>query len=244
MAASHPQLRRSRTRRGAAATGAILALAMTPLVAAAPARARTFRFRVVKATHSSTASGHETTPMFHGSASSSWHLVAATRKATNVVTVGVSPIGVAGSGRMNLTGVYKEDATLDDQHCSLVAPTGSRKYGLVSPGPDQLTIGGNGRKLTAMIGGLGGAMMATGLGNPYFGGPCEDGQLGDPDNAQDRARTGHISYAALTRRRRVVIHVAGGYDVGKATAHWDTRIVLQRIGRHRRHAHHRSAAAG
>jgi hypothetical protein len=243
MAASNPH-RHLRSSRRAAAAGAAVACAGALLAIAPAAHARVLRFRVVKATHASAASGQDTSPQFQGSASVSWHLAPATRKAPNIVTIGASPIGVSGSGRMNLTGVYKEDATLEGNHCSLVAPTGSRKYGLVSPGPDQLTIGGNGRTLTAMIGGLGGAMMATGLGNPYFGGPCEDGQLGDPDNAQDRARTGHISYAALTRRRRVVIHVAGGYDVGKATAHWDTRIVLQRIGRHRRHAHHRSAAAG
>src|SRR2546423_400058 len=112
-----------------------LALALVP-AAGGSQTAKTCRFRVVSVTHHSSSQKTESAPYYTGSSTSTWHLVAATRKAPNRISITTGSF-YSGGGTINVKGTFT--ATADSQfgghpnHCQLSASTGSTPYPAVAP---------------------------------------------------------------------------------------------------------------
>jgi hypothetical protein len=111
------------------------------LIVVPQAAAFTSTYRVVAVTHSSSARTNDP-PYYTGSSTSTWKLAPPTKKAPNLLEVSVNGPIALGIGTVNVRGVFKAQAKSNRPgNCSLTAPTGSKKYPLVAPGPFQLSVG-------------------------------------------------------------------------------------------------------
>lgn len=230
--------RMSMTGDAALVTKRVLALACLAfaLLAVAPAGAGTsvaqkaYRYRVIAATHTSSVQKSDL-PFFTGSSTSTWHLAPATARAPNVValTLRGRPYPITqGLGTVNITGIYTFDATDRKYgHCQISAPTGSKDYPAVAPGPFVLAIAQDpdapSRAIVAM--GLGFDVQAT-LGPPY--GSCATSLTGEPD--ADTTSLKSIPKSSLGRPL-VTVKFAGHTNSNGIDYTWSTTIKLKLIKR-------------
>src|SRR2546421_9420287 len=107
-------------------------LVLAPTNAVGSAAAKTYRFRVIAVTHTSSSQKSDS-PFYTGSSTSTWHL-------SRVRTISVTVVGgfITGGGYLNVKGVYTAEASTNfggkPNHCQLSAPTGSQDYPAVAPG--------------------------------------------------------------------------------------------------------------
>lgn len=215
----------------AAACLAILLLVMSAPAGAGSSAGKSYRYRVILATHSS--SSHKSDPPFYeGNSTSAWHLAPATKKAPNVIGVQLvtKPFSFTqGLGTINIAGVYTYDANDRDRgHCQLSAPTGSKDYPAVAPGPFVLAITQDpkvpSRAIVAM--GLGFDVQAT-LGPPYLN--CGTSLTGEPDPDT----TSLISVPKSVLGKPIVtFKFAGHTSANKIDYTWSTTIKLKLIKKH------------
>jgi hypothetical protein len=208
------------------------------LVTVAPAgavqsrAAKTYNFRVIMATHSSSASKDDP-PFYNGSSTSKWQLAKATKKAPNKISVSVANgFSLGGLGNVNIKGVYTAQATSNKpKTCQLTAPTGSKEYGAVAPGPFTLVVAQDSKskkRLAVVLGeglGFGNSSYAS-INNPYFPSECSTSSTGQPDED-----TTHLIYVPKTVFARPVVTLR---FVGSTNSHgivyrWSTTIKLKRI---------------
>jgi hypothetical protein len=208
---------------------ALVLLAVAPPGARTSAAAKQYRYRVVVATHSSSSKKSDL-PFYAGTSTSAWHLTPATRRAPNVVALTLGPI-TQGLGTVNVSGVYTLDAT-DQKYgrCQLTAPTWSKSYPAVAPGPFTLAIGQDpsapSRATVAM--GLGSAVYATLGASSYVN--CATSLTGEP--SVDTTSLMSIPKSALGRPT-VTVQFAGHTNSGGIDYTWSTTIKLKRIKPHR-----------
>jgi hypothetical protein len=188
-----------------------------------------FRFRVVAVQHTSS-SQKDDPPFYSGHSTSRWSLAKPTRKAPNVIGVSFLPSLITGLGTVNVKGVFTAEATSNrPAHCALTAPTGSRDYPAVAPGPFVLGVGpdpaSNSRALVAI--GLGMAIPAS-LSNPYFGSECSTSITGEPDT--DDMNLFRVPKSVF-RKATVTLRSSGSTNKNGIAYTWSTRITLKRIAR-------------
>lgn len=185
-------------------------------------------FRVVGATHSSS-SRKNTPPEYVGSSTSTWSLAPATSKAPNVIELTSNAFITAGLGQVNVRGVFKANAATNRTggRCSLVAPTGSKRYGLVAPGPFQFGISTNPKNKNQVLvtHGLGFNVHAS-LGNAYFKSECSTSTTGEP--GPDELMIKAMPKSAF-RQKTVVIRYAGSTNKSGIAYRWSTTFTLKRI---------------
>lgn len=207
---------------------AAILLAVAPAGAVRTAGSKTYKFRVVSVTHSSSSKKNEV-PIYIGSSSAAWHLARATSKAPNRINVIVGPGYSGGIGTINVTGTYTATATSNrpNGQCSLTAPTGSKQYPAVAPGRFPLTVSpafaGKGRFSVGI--GPGGDVYAT-LGNPYFPSECSTSVSGEPD--PDVSSLISVPKTIFTRPK-VTLRFVGSSNAQGIQYRWSTIIVLKRI---------------
>jgi hypothetical protein len=215
-----------------------LALLAVVLVTVAPAgavhsrAAKTYNFRVIMATHSSS-SRKDDPPFYNGNSTSKWQLAKATRKAPNKISVSVSNGFALGLGNVNIKGVYTAQASTNQSkgNCQLTAPTGSKDYAAVAPGPFTLAVAQDSkskRRAAVALGeglGFGNASYAS-IDNPYFGSECSTSSTGEPD-----ANTTHLISVPKTvfARPVVTLRFVGATNSGGIVYSWSTTIKLKRI---------------
>jgi hypothetical protein len=209
-------------------TGLVLAAAMAALLVVAP-QAAAFQavYRVVALTHSSS-SRKSDPPFYTGSSTSTWSLAPPTKKAPNVITVYSVGSLVTGLGMVNIRGVFKAEASTNRPgRCTLTAPTGSKKYGLVAPAAFQFGVAPDPKSANRVLAvhGLGFNIHAT-LGNPYFGSECSTSLTGEPD-ADDMM--GKSVPKSTFRQKRVVLRYVGSRSANKIVYRWSTTFTLKRI---------------
>ena len=211
-----------------------LALALVPAASGSQA-AKTYRFRVVSVTHHSSSQKTESAPYYTGSSTSTWHLVAATRKAPNRISVTTGGF-YSGGGMINVKGTFT--AAADSQfgghpnHCQLSASTGSTQYPAVAPHRFPVTIATDfSSPRRALVGiGPGGDVYAS-LSNGYFGAECSTDVSGEPDNDVTHLKSVPKS---LFTHRLVTLKFAGSTNKDGIAYSWSTVIKLKRIvPRHR-----------
>lgn len=195
--------------------------------ASADATAFEATFKVVGATHTSSSRKNDA-PLYTGSSTSTWSLAPATKKAPNVIELTSNEFITAGLGQVNIRGVFKANATTNRPgKCSLVAATGSKKYGFVAPGAFQLGITPDPKNKTRVLvtQGLGFNIHAT-LGNPYFPSECSTSISGEPD--ADVRQLKSMPKSAF-RQATVVIRYAGSTTKDKIVYRWSTTFTLKRV---------------
>ena len=202
---------------------AVLAAA---LPSAASAKTVTgYRFKVVKATHTSSAS--ETNGSFYhytGTTSESWKLRG---KSKDVANAGDVFFGVGGIVQLNVNGVYRDDVHTtfgdsNDSTCSLTAPTGSSDYPAVAPESVSVNFIQKSRNGSVQVGWN--FPMAS-LQNAYFGTECSHPDAEFPD---DKYFLDRIS--AKTLRKKKFTLVNSGTPGGKYGNYtWRTTVTLQRV---------------
>jgi hypothetical protein len=195
-------------------------LAATALPAAA-AEARTTTFKVVTATHTSSAAKTDGT-RYSGSSTADWKLAKPAK--LQISTVAGHPVGQVW---LKVRGTFTAQATTDwPGSCSVTAPTGSTQYSAVAPGLVPLSIGpdpnGTHGTLAAFQG-----VQAT-LANPYFGTECATDVSGEP--SLDTTALRAIS-PRLLRRRTITLHYTGSTDAEGIAYRWATKFTLRRMGR-------------
>lgn len=204
-------------------TVALAALALAP-----QAGAYTSTYRVVSVTHSSSSKKNDL-PYYSGSSTSRWSLAPATRKAPNLLEVSVIPQFAGGSGTINVRGVFTAQARSNrgKPPCSLSAPTGSKKYAAVAPGPFQLIVVQDPKSPTRLLvtHGLAGNVHAT-LGNPYFPSECSTSLTGEPDIDDMAVKSVPRS---TFRQKTVVIRYTGRTSKNGIFYRWSTTFTLKRI---------------
>jgi hypothetical protein len=186
-----------------------------------------FRFRVVAVQHTSTSQKNES-PLYTGRSTSTWRLARATRRAPNVIGVTLLPSLITGLGMVNVAGVYTAEATTNRPgQCTLRAPTGSRDYPAVAPGPFMLAVGPDPRSRTRAIVAVGlGAAIPASLSNPYFGSECSTSITGEPD-----VDTMHVFPVSKTvfRKATITLRSAGSTNRNGIAYTWSTTIRLKKI---------------
>jgi hypothetical protein len=186
-----------------------------------------FRFRVVALQHTSTSQKNES-PLYTGRSTSTWRLARATRRAPNVIGVTLLPSLITGLGTINVTGVFTAEATSNrpNGHCTLSAPTGSREYPAVAPGPFLLAVGPDpASRSRALVVGI--ASRAS-LSNPYFGSECSTSITGEPD--ADVMGVFRVSRSVF-RRATITLRSRGSTNRSGIAYTWSTTIRLQKIVR-------------
>lgn len=207
----------------------VLLVGLATLGIAAPqAGAFESTYRVVSVTHSSSSKKNDP-PYYFGSSTSKWRLAPPTSKAPNLVPVTIAGPVVSGSGTINIRGVFTAEARSNrgKPPCKLTAPTGSKKYPAVAPGPFQLIIGPDPKSpnRVQVVHGLAGNVHAT-LGNPYFGSECSTSLTGEPD--ADRIAIKSVPKSTF-RQKTVVIRYVGSTNKSGISYRWSTTFTLKRI---------------
>lgn len=209
------------------------------LVTVAPAGAvhysaagKTYSFRVIMATHSSS-SRKDDPPFYSGSSTSKWQLAKASKKAPNKISVSIANgFSLGGLGNVNIKGVYTAQASTNKpKTCQLTAPTGSKEYAAVAPGPFTLAVAQDSKskkRLAVALGeglGFGNSSYAS-INNPYFPSECSTSSTGEPD-----ANTTHLIYVPKTvfARSVVILRFVGATNSGGIVYRWSTTIKLKRI---------------
>lgn len=198
---------------------------LAALTAAAPAAAAyQASFRVVSATHTSSSRKNDP-PFYFGSSAASWSLAPPTSKAPNRLEVTVNGPLVYGLGTVNVRGVFTAQARTNRTggKCSLTAPTGSKTYPAVAPGPVQLAIGPDSKSPTRLVV----VQMSTHatLGNPYFPSECSTSLTGEPDG--DALGTKSVPKTTF-RQKNVVLRFTGATNKAGIVYRWSTTIKLVR----------------
>jgi hypothetical protein len=192
---------------------AALALALP-----AAAHAKTIDYKVVKATHMSTATKHD--DHVDTTATAKWSLAKASTFRLQIGMPGV----FAGLGRVSIRGSYAIDASTDfPGHCAFTAPTGDAEHPAVAHAPFDLTAAPvPGKPKLARVGFI--AQQAT-VGNAYLGTECSTSSAApgptvwsstDVPLTRLEAKTITLKYAGRQRD-------AEGVDYT-----WNTKIVLKR----------------
>ena len=185
-------------------------------------------FKVVGATHTSSAR-KSTPPEYSGSSTSSWTLAPATSKAPNRIELTSNAIITAGLGQVNVRGVYRVEATTNRRggHCVIVAPTGTKKYGLTAPGPFQLGISSDPKNKNGVLvtQGLGFNVHAS-LGNAYLKSECSTSLTGQPGLNELMIKSMPRSAFA---KKTVVIRYGGSTNEDGIAYRWSTTFTLERI---------------
>jgi hypothetical protein len=199
------------------------------LAAAAPqAGAFTSTYRVVSVTHSSSSRKNDP-PYYFGTSTARWNLAPPTSKAPNLVPVTIAGPVAYGGGTINVRGVFTAEARSNrgKPPCTLTAPTGSKKYPAVAPGPFQLVVGPDpkSRNRVQVVHGIVGNVHAS-LSNPYFGSECSTSITGEPDS--DRTRVKSVPKSTF-RQKTVVIRYAGSTNDSGISYRWSTTFTLKRI---------------
>jgi hypothetical protein len=188
-----------------------------------------FRFRVVAVQHTSSSQKNEA-PLYTGRSTSTWRLARATRRAPNVIGVTLLPSLITGLGTINVAGVFTAEATTNRPgQCTLRAPSGSRDYPAVAPGPFMLAVGPDPRSRTRAIVAIGlGAAIPASLSNPYFASECSTSTTGEPD-----VETMHLFRVSKTvfRRTTITLRSAGSTNRNGIAYSWSTTITLKKIAR-------------
>jgi hypothetical protein len=187
------------------------------------------RFRVVAVQHTSSSQKNEA-PLYTGRSTSTWRLARATRRAPNVIGVTLLPSLITGLGTINVTGVFTAEATTNRPgQCTLRAPTGSRDYPAVAPGPFMLAVGPDPRSRTRAVVAIGlGAASPASLSNPYFASECSTSITGEPD-----ADTMHVFRVARSvfRKATITLRSSGSTNRSGIAYTWSTTITLKKIVR-------------
>ena len=210
----------------------MLALALVP-AAGGTQTAKTYRFRVVSVVHHSSSQKSDA-PTYTGTSTSNWHLVAATRRAPNRISVTTGGF-YTGGGTVNVRGTFTARATTNfggrTNDCGLSVPTGSKDYPAVAPGRFPVTIAQDpSAPRRALVGlGPGGDVYAT-LSNPYFGTECSTDVSGEPDNDVTQLKSFPKS---LFTHRLVTLKFAGSTNKDGIAYSWSTVIKLKRIVKRR-----------
>ncbi len=207
---------------------AAILLSVAPAGAVRSAGAKSYKFRVVAVTHSSSSKKNEA-PIYVGSSTATWHLARATSKAPNRITVNIGPGFSGGLGYINATGTFTAQATTNrtNGQCQLTAPTGSKQYPAVAPGRFPLTVSPAfaGRNRFSVGIGPGGNTYAT-LGNPYFPSECSTSSSGEPD--ADVSQLIKVPQAIFTHLN-VTLRFVGSSSAQGIDYRWSTTIKLKRI---------------
>lgn len=193
-----------------------------------PAGAFESTYRVISVSHTSSSQKNDP-PFYTGSSTARWSLARPTSSAPNLIPVTINGPIALGLGRINVRGVFTAQATTNrpEGRCSLTAPTGSKKYGLVAPGPFQFSVAPDpkSRNRVLVVHGLGFNVHAT-LGNAYFPSECSTSISGEPDS--DRTMLKSVPKSTF-RQRTVVIRYAGATNEEGIAYRWSTTFTLKRI---------------
>lgn len=198
----------------------LLAAAAAALLCA-PAAAGAETFRLVQATHVSTS--EKTTDTYDGTSHVRWSLAPRARVLLDLQRVGAA---LSGGTQVAVRGTYAIDVAAGDARCALRAPTGSRRYPLVAPGPFMLAIGpdpDDARRTVLSFS----AIQAT-LSTPYLGSECGTSVAGEPD--QEVTAMAPVRPGVL-RRRRFTVHLEGATSREGIRYRWRTAFAFERAGR-------------
>ena len=206
----------------------LLALAGVAVVPAASARVATesqttfgFRYRVVAATHTSSAERNDP-GIYVGKSTASWRLAPATRRAPNVVTGVVTPSFVTGSGVVNIKGVYTLEAIRNDvEQCSVAAPTGATAFPAraVAPAAFQVAIVLDPKRRIAVA--LDGNARIASVTNSVIGCAAGGGPTVEP-------HLFHVTRRQL-RQTTLTLRSRGSSNRDGISLSWSTTITLKKI---------------
>ena len=203
---------------------ALLAVAGLAAVPAA-ASAKTTTFKVVKATHTSSAAKTSTAPVYTGESSSTWSLARATAQAPNRLSLQSGGGQTSGLGRVNVQGVFSGSASgAWGEPCSLSAPTGSTEFAAVAPEAFELQVQPDPAKPSRLSVVFNGRHAS--LGNPYFGSECSTSVDAEPDLR--RTQTLSVAKSAF-KRKTVTLKWTGSTSEDGLAYRWSTTIVLKRV---------------
>lgn len=190
------------------------------LVSAAPVKAAAItRFKVVEATHTSSAS--YASPDGSGRSSMRWTLARPTATAPNRLYVSAPGLPLSGYGRVNVAGDVSSEAATPRGSCSLAGQTGSPLYGSDVPVPISLNLS---------VHPAGGLQVALDARYAHLGSDHFESECGLPGIERPSPKLTHVTRiaAAAVKRRRLVL-TYGGTGGGRFDAYrWSTRIVLVR----------------
>jgi hypothetical protein len=200
----------------------ILAAAVAGGALLIPQTAAAATYKVVSATHSSSAA--KTDLPYQGTSSARWSLAPRTQEANNRFSVSRGGGLLFGSGMVNVKGVFDAQASSDLDSCSLSAPTGSEEYAAVAPMPLILALSKDpqGRPTFAFTG-----VHAT-LGNPYFGTGCSTSLTGEPDG--DITNLKRVK-ASLFRKKAFTLRFQGSSADGGIAYRYSTVLKFKRVKR-------------
>ncbi len=205
------------TLRTLALTASALAALLAP--AASADAAKPTRWKVVEATHTSSATHQSEAGT--GSGSMTWSMIAPKSTAPNRLTLSASnsPI-VAGYGVVNAAGTFRTSASTEKGSCDMTAATGDPEHGIEAPGLFQLNIG------KAPEGGVQAAIDApyARVGSGFFGSECRLGGEPMPLKAMQVTR---FPQSHLRRKKLVLVWKGSAAAEGDSWT-WSTRIVLKR----------------
>jgi hypothetical protein len=198
-------------------TASLLALTVTAAIPAS-AQARSSTFKVVSATHSSSAS--KTDEHYSGSSTTTWKLPKPAKLTVNYLMG--KPVAQVW---LHVRGTFTGTAATDwPGNCSINAPTGSDEFSAVAPDLVPLTIGpdpnGTGKTFATFLG-----QQAT-LGNPYFGTECSTSLTGEPD-----ANTTAIKPVSpkLFKHKKITLRFKGSSNQDGIAYTWSTVFKLKRV---------------
>jgi hypothetical protein len=196
--------------------------------AAANARVAGYRFKVVKATHSSSAS--ETNGSFYdynGVTSETWGLRG---KTADVPNAGDFALGSGGLITLNVRGVYKDEVHTQyggdpsESNCTIVAPTGDQDFPAVAP--DQVYIAMQQKKRQVTVAW---SFPMASLTNAYFGTGCSH-----PDTEFPESSFFVNKVPAKQFRKKKLTLVNQGAPGGKyGNYRWRTAVTLKRVKTYR-----------
>jgi opacity protein-like surface antigen len=215
-----------------AACAAALGL-LIPAAADAAKRVQGYRFQVVAATHSSSASESGGSYYdYNGTTSESWKL---RHRSADVANAGDFAFGSGGLIQLNVRGTYRDEVHTqfgqpggdpNENNCTLTAPTGSSEFPAVAPDGASVTLTQKTRRSRVKVGWV---FPMAALENPYFGTGCSHPDTVFPD---DSFFIGSVPAATLRKKRFTLVnaHTPGG-KYGNYT--WRTAVTLKRVKTYR-----------
>jgi hypothetical protein len=198
-------------------TAPVLAVALT-LALPAAAGADTIDYKIVEATHTSSATKHDEHVTMTSHAT--WSLAKASKFRLQIGAAGL----FAGLGRVNVRGAYDIDASTDwPGHCAFTARTGDQEHPAVAPAPFDLTAQpAPKRPGMAMVGFI--AAQAT-VTNAYLGTECATSAAAPGPTVWSAA---DVPLARL-KGKSITLKYAGRQTDGEGVTYdWKTEIVLKR----------------
>jgi hypothetical protein len=219
-----------RTIRLVVACAAACALA---LPAAANASVAGYRFKVVKASHSSSASEeHGSFNDYNGVTSETWSLRG---RSADVPNAGDFNFASGGLITLNVRGVYKDEVHTQfgqpggdpsESNCAITAATGDQDFPAVAP--DQVWVAFQQKKRRSPVTVAWTFPMAS-LDNPYFGSGCSHPDTDFPD---DHFFVNTVPAKRLGKKKLTLVNKgAPGGQYGNYT--WRTAVTLKRVKTYR-----------